>query len=104
VTLAMFVKYAASLALVGYALLSRLPSRVWRPTLELLGAGLVLRLATMAAILFAPWVSFWSRYRMLGELGPIAVMCLLAAATMIALARAGAPSDERELVVAPSRP
>jgi hypothetical protein len=57
----------------------------------------------MAAILFAPWVSFWSRYRMLGELGPVAVMCLLAAASLLMLGYARAPSDERELSPSPGR-
>lgn len=101
VTLAMFLKYASAFLLVGHALLSRLAPSVWRPALELLAAGLVLRLATMAAILFAPWVSFWSRYRMLGELGPVAVMCLLAAAGMIALGRSATRAGAADLV--PSR-
>jgi hypothetical protein len=103
ITLALVVKYGASLALVGYVLLSRLPAGAWYAALELLTAGLVLRLATMAAILFAPWVSFWSRYRMLGELGPVAVMCMLAAASLLMLGYARAPSDERELSPSPSR-
>jgi hypothetical protein len=76
---------------------------VRKTTLRLIATGLVLRYATMAAILFAPGVSFWSRYRMLGELGPMLVMSVLAAASLIALERAPSTTDEKDLVASPSR-
>lgn len=103
ITAALVVKYGAALALPGVALLSRLPADVWWPALRLLSAAMILRLATMGAILFAPWVSFWSRFRMLGELGPMAVGAVVAAVSLIAIQRVRVRSREPDLVVSPSR-
>jgi hypothetical protein len=94
ITLALVVKYGASLSLVTFALLSRTGQSVWRLSLALLTLGLVLRLATMDAILFAPWVSFWSRYRMLGELGPVLLAALIAAIACIITDRRRATTTE----------
>jgi hypothetical protein len=85
VTLSLVVKNSTALALVVFALLSWQSSGIWRASLRLFSAGLVLRLATMAAILFAPPVSFWSRFRMVGEIGPVAVLALLLAIGVIVL-------------------
>lgn len=85
IMLALIAKYVIALSLVAGAFLRWLPFAVVRSSLQLLSAASVLRLATMAAILYAPPVSFWSRFRMLGELGSVVVMCLLALVAVLAL-------------------
>jgi hypothetical protein len=73
-------KYAAACTLVSVALLRWVPREVAQGALRVMTAAMVLRLGTMTAILFAPHVSFWSRFHMLGELGPLVVIALLAPA------------------------
>jgi hypothetical protein len=52
----------------------------------------------MAAILYAPPVSFWSRFRMVGELGPVTLMAVAAVIAVIVLER------RTELVMGSSSP
>jgi hypothetical protein len=95
---ALAVKYFAAVVLVSAAVLRWLPLAVVRSALHLLALALVLRLATMAAILYAPPVSFWSRFRMVGELGPVTLMAVAAVIAVIVLER------RTELVMGSSSP
>jgi hypothetical protein len=98
--LALVVKYAVALSLPGAVILSWQNATLWRPALRLLTAAFVLRYATMAAILFAPPVSYFSRFRMVGELGPDLVMALVATLAMLWLERRPASVSEHDVAAA----
>jgi hypothetical protein len=85
VIVCLVAKYAFVTLLVGHGLLRWLAPARGRAVLRLLTLGLVLRLATMAAVLFSPASSVTSMMRMVGELGPIAVMATVASLAVLVL-------------------